>query len=137
MGRPDIWAKLVGAGLVVMFPLLWFAGPLGLMPFTIARGAGAAALPVLNILVTARVLGVPVLRQLRVYSVPFIASLVMFAAVGLFLRTRAPLDGWEGWLTLLASILLGAAIYSGLVWWLRRDAVLQVIKMARRAMTGG
>jgi O-antigen/teichoic acid export membrane protein len=49
MGRPDIWAKLVGAGLVVMFPLLWLAGPLGLVPFTIARFAGAALLPLLNI----------------------------------------------------------------------------------------
>lgn len=137
MGRPDIWAKLVGAGLVFMFPLLWFAGPLGLMPFTVARFAGAALLPVLNILVTARVLGVPVLRQMRVYSVPFLASLAMFAAVGVFLRARAPLAGWTGWLTLLASILLGAAIYGGLVWWLRRDAVLQVIRMARRAMAGG
>jgi hypothetical protein len=61
----------------------------------------------------------------------------MFAAIGLFLRARAPLAGWTGWLTLLASILLGAAIYGGLVWWLRREAVLQVVRMARRAMTGG
>ena len=137
MGRPDIWAKLVGAGLLFMFPLLWLAGPFGLVPFTVARFAGAAFLPLLNIFVTARVLGVPILRQLRVYSVPFIASLAMFFAVGLFLRVRAPLAGWTGWLTLLASILLGAAIYSGLVWWLRRDAVLQVTRMARRAMTGG
>jgi heme/copper-type cytochrome/quinol oxidase subunit 4 len=134
MGRPDIWAKLVGVGLVFMFPLLWVAGPMGLMPFTVARFAGAAALPILNILVTARVLGVSIQQQLKIYVVPFVAALVMFILVGLFLRMREPLNGLDGWLSLLASIIIGAGVYGGLVWWFRRAVVLQIVKALRRAM---
>jgi O-antigen/teichoic acid export membrane protein len=136
MGRPDIWAKILGANLVVMFPLLWLAGPMGLMPFTIARFSSAAFLPVLIIPITGMILGLPILRQLRIYVVPLLTSLIMFVAVVVFLQAYAPLTGWTGWLTLLISILIGALIYIGIIWLVRRDLILQVLRLSRWAIVG-
>ncbi len=137
MGRPDILAKLVGVAILVMFPLLIITRPLGLNAFVIARFAGAAALPIINIFVTARVFKVPIKQQLKILVVPVAASLVMFMMVRSFLRLFEPLNGLEGWLIILASIVIGALIYFGIAWWLRRSVVLNVVRLTRRAMMRG
>jgi len=137
VGRADILAKLSAVGLAIMFPLLLITGPLGLTSFTIARFAGAMFLPLLNILVTARILGISAKQQLNILVVPLAASLVMFIVVRLFLQVSEPFNGLEGWFSLLVSIILGALIYFGITWWFRRDVVLQIVRALRKIIING
>lgn len=135
VGRPDIWAKLAGISLLILLVLLWIAAPHGLLAFTAVRSAGAWLLPLGNMVLGARGLGVGVREQLRGFAAPLFFSLIMYAAVSLSVQQLSPLAGVGGWLKLAGIIAGGAAIYLLLIWLGNRRLWNQLSSSARRVLS--
>ncbi|HSJ53357.1 MAG TPA: lipopolysaccharide biosynthesis protein [Anaerolineae bacterium] len=122
LGRPDVWPKLAAASLLILLPLLVWAGPHGLVPFTVARFGGQLVYPILHVVVAARVLGLPVSRQLRAWTVPLACALPMYVVAALLAWFLAPFEGLAGWLKLAGVVGSGVLLYAFLLW--RIDAGL-------------
>lgn len=112
VGRPDVWAKVAGLTLLLMFPLLLLGGRLEYNRFVMLRFAAAFLLPLFNIWAAARLLHIPLAAQWRSWRVPLIWALLMFAAVVALRTLLAPFDGWAGWGKLSLLAVCGAGIYS-------------------------
>ncbi len=137
VGRPDIASKLSAAVLLMLLPVLWVAAPHGLHVFTLVRFAGAASIPVLNILVGTRVLHLRIGEQLRALASPFLLAAVMFAFLSGSIRLLSPFQGPAGWLKLLSAAGLGAAVYLLLLRQTNRRLWDQLVLGMRRIIAWG
>lgn len=134
MGKPEIWTILAAISLLVMLPLLLWAGPYGLVYFVLARFIGALILPLFNILFGGPKIGLSVRQQMRPLAEPLGFSLLMYGMVLFLAYQMAPFSGVTGWLKLLVITLAGAMIYGLLLWGLSRDLWLQLLSSARRSL---
>jgi len=136
VGRPDIWPKLGGLTLLVLMPLLVFAAPYGLLPFSVARLVGASVLPLSIILVTPRVLDTSVKQQLEAVAVPFACALGMYGVAQLLIGMLKPFAGLAGWLNLVVIILVCAVLYLFLLRLASRQLWDSLLLAARRMLFG-
>lgn len=111
VGKPDIFTKLSAVSLILLLPLLWLTAPQGLYIFTIARFAGAMLLPLGNMLIGARSLGLNFIKQIKSLALPFLAALAMFIAVTLASSLLQPFAGVLGWLKLFMLVISGTGFY--------------------------
>jgi lipopolysaccharide exporter len=131
VGKPDIYTKISAVSIVLLLPLLWFTAPHGLVIFTIARFAGAMFLPIGNIFIGSRSLGLNFSKQMKSLAMPFLAALAMFILVlgeSLLLR---PFSGILGWLKLFLIVISGVIVYALTIWVVSRslwDALLNGVK---------
>jgi O-antigen/teichoic acid export membrane protein len=112
VGKPDVFTKLSAISLLLLLPLLWLTAPHGLYIFTIARFAGALLLPIGNILIGARSLGLNFIRQIKSLALPFLAALAMFISVTFASSLIQPFVGISGWLKFFALVISGAIFYA-------------------------
>jgi O-antigen/teichoic acid export membrane protein len=112
IGRPDVWTKLAGGALVILFSLLILSAHLGYRAFVVARFVGALSLPIFNVLATRRVFQASLRQQFRSIAAPALCAVVGFAVVLCLRILLAPLQGAVGWLKLLSLAGLGAAVYA-------------------------
>lgn len=112
LGRPDVWPKLAAASLLILIPLLVWAGPQGLVTFTLARFGGQLVYPALHILVGGRVLGLGTWQQLKAWVVPLACALPMYAVTTFLAWWWAPFAGLTGWLKLAGIVSTGVVVYA-------------------------
>jgi O-antigen/teichoic acid export membrane protein len=136
VGRPDVWPKLAAATLVVLLPLLLVAGRYGLGPFTLARFGGHLIYPALNVVAGARILGVPIREQARVFATPAAAVALMYLLVRWLISALSPMEGAIGWGKLAAVVGIGALTYAALLWSLNRTLWHRTIAAGRRVFLG-
>jgi len=134
IGRPDLWAKLSGLNILLLLPLLWLAGPYGLRTFTLARFAGAAVYPLLNIAMGGPALGISTRDQLRVLAKPFGCTTAMYLAATLMVKIMSPFDGINGWLKLFGVIAVSAYVYLVLLRITGREVWDRLLLGARQAL---
>jgi len=111
VGRPSLWTWLSGISLLALLPALWLAAPRGLLVFTTVRFAGGLLLPLGNIFVGARALGIRSREQLSALASPFLLALLVFAAMHGMREMLSPFSGGNGWAKLLLISLTGALLY--------------------------
>jgi teichuronic acid exporter len=134
VGRPDVWTKLAGVTLLILMPLLLWAGRYGLMPFTYARFGGHFFYPLLNILFGGRVLGLSIKDQGRALATPLGCVLVMYALALLLVRGFTPFAGVMGWLKLLVVMAIAAATYILLLRIVNRDLWGRLLLASRQVL---
>lgn len=132
IGRPSLWTWLSGGSLLLLLPVLWLAAPRGLLVFSAARFAGGLLLPLGNIFLGARALGVGAREQLKALASPFLFSLFMFVAVHGMREALSPFSGGSGWAKLLLISLTGALLYALLVRLLNPDTWHRIILSLRQ-----
>lgn len=135
IGNPALWTKLAGISLLFLIPLLWVVAPFGLIAFVLARFAGSLLLPLGNIFIGARHLGLNVGAQIRILSFPFWISLLMFGLVTLLVRFLSPFESWLGWVKLLSISLTGAITYLTLIRTFDRALWNQLYTNIRRVLS--
>lgn len=91
VGRPDLWPKISVISLAILLPCLGIAAQFGAHVFIVARCFAALPLPVLNILVAAKVLRMPVSRQLSNLFPALLSGVVLSAVVVGLLHLWSPL----------------------------------------------
>lgn len=135
-GRPVILTKLALVRAAILVPALWWAatgiGTITAVGWTHAAVAFVAG--VLNLVVAARLLDTP-LRSVAAALAPAALSgaLMALAVVG----TLALTAGAAPPVRLAAGIIVGAVVYGGTLWWLRRDLVLEARHTLRAALIRG
>jgi O-antigen/teichoic acid export membrane protein len=112
VGKPAIYTKLSAVSLLLLLPLLWVTAPHGLYIFTIARFAGALLLPLGNMIIGARSLGLNFTKQIKPLALPFLAALAMFILIFFAASLLQPFKGISGWLKLFLLMVSGAIIYA-------------------------
>lgn len=121
VGRPQMWTKLAGFSLILLIPALWISAPYGLYPFTIVRCIGALVLPLGNLLVGSRSLGIGIKEQIKAISIPLLCSILMYSFL-VFLRTVwSPFTSWIGWAKLCIIVLSGMSLYVVSILLLRKE----------------
>lgn len=134
IGRPDVWTKLCGLNLLILLPLLWVAAPYGLPTFTLTRFWGAMLIPIVNMVVAARVLGISLREQIETFVSPLCIGAMMFAVVIGFTRLMEPFEGMIGWAKLLSIIAIGALVYILLLKQTNRGLWDQLLLSLRRVV---
>lgn len=135
LGRPDMWVKIAFLSLTGLFPILLITGPMGVIPFTLGRFAGSILLPVVNVAIGARLLGLSVQEQLTPLVSPFISALLMFVIVFAGSELLWPFVGVVGWLKLLCLMGFGSLIYCIFLSKLNRSLSLDLLHAFRRIMS--
>jgi teichuronic acid exporter len=137
IGRPDVWTKQAVFSLLLLVPLLFVSAPRGLMAFTAARFVGALFLPLMDIVVGTRILGIKVRDQARSLAVPLASALMMFVAAELMVHRLAPFMGVVGWAKLGIIVVASASIYVGLLAILDRKLLKEMLVGVRRSLVAG
>ncbi len=115
IGKPALWTKLAGFSLLALIPSLWLAAPYGLLIFVVTRCLGALLLPVGNVLIGARSLGIGLRVQLKALAVPLMLATAMYLIVIVLIRILGPFDGMLGWLKVTSIASAGGLVYLALV----------------------
>ncbi len=111
IGKPDVSAKISGISLLGLLPLLWISAPYGLSTFTWVRFGAAWLLPIGNLLIAARVLGISIRRQASALTYTLLLSVIMCAVVSMMAFFLHPFTGLAGWLKFVSLIVGGGMIY--------------------------
>lgn len=111
VGRPDAWTKLYGLTLVILLPLLWVAAPYGLLAFTLTRFGCGVLIPLANMAIATRVLGIRVREQLEAFVPLLVIAAVMSAVVFGSIGLMGSFDGITGWAKLFSVVAVGTLVY--------------------------
>jgi O-antigen/teichoic acid export membrane protein len=122
-GTAEIWLVylLIKQIVTVVYILLFNA--LGVDALMLSLVAINYVMWVPTLFVVARILGLPVLSYIGSFAVPAMATAAMLVAVE---ATRLGLAGSPAGVRLVASVMVGAAVYTGLVALLARDRLRRV-----------
>ncbi|WP_050346552.1 lipopolysaccharide biosynthesis protein [Arsenicicoccus sp. oral taxon 190] len=127
-GHAGLLNRLAVAQVLVFGPALWWAAGRSTLAVAVAFLACHTAFTVLRLIITARVIGIPVSDQLRAVAPAVLAALVMAAAVtGL---DRA-LPAWAPLVLLVVEALAGAVAYVAVLSLLDRQALPRVLRPVR------
>jgi len=134
-GRPDILTRLSLVKAAMLAPALWWAavavGTITAVAWTQVVIAFIAGL--INLAVAARMLNTPLSILFRTFWPSIAAGLVMaVAARGLVEQMAGAPAVWQ----LLAGVLVGAVVYSAILWFWQRDVILQALINLRAAFNG-
>lgn len=137
IGRPDLWTKASAITLAVLYPMLFFAGRMGLFAYVLARFLGAILLPALCVVFARRELAASYRQQWASVRGPTFAALLMYGLVVLgALLLRLSLDP-PSMVVLVAAFGSGAVSYLVLLYWFDREVVMRtgslVIRMLQSA----
>ena len=132
VGRPDVWAKVAGAALLILFPLLFLGGRFDYRSFVVPRFIGGFSLPILNVWAAGHFLKIPLREQWHSWRVPALCAVVMFAAVVGLSFYLAPFVGVLGWVKLVSLVGLSAAIYIGGLRVIDREVLSQLLGSFKR-----
>lgn len=127
VGHPDVWVKVAGAALMVLFLLLFLGSQFGYRAFVVARFVGAFSLPLFNIWAARRFLQIPLREQWHSWRAPCICAIMMSAVVLGFSLHAGPFQGIVGAVKILSLVGLGCAIYVGGLWFTDRDLFRQLL----------
>ena len=135
-GRPDIFPKLMAFGLLYFVPVYLIAAPKGLETFAWTRlGLTFVSLPI-HLILMKRLLGLGYATIWRLTAPQWAATGIMAVAVILAKTCLWPDNEgvWIGAISVLGSVLVGAAVYTGATWLLDRALFSQVTGLVRRAL---
>jgi lipopolysaccharide exporter len=135
VGRPNVWPRLAALNLVIMLPLLFVAGQFGLLAFIVTRFAGAFILPMLNLVVSVRVLSISARAQLASFATPLVCSIVMFSLIHVLLGLMAPFEHSTDILKVCTIVGISGSAYLLLVRVLGRDSWQQLMYAIRTVLS--
>jgi PST family polysaccharide transporter len=124
VGRPDILVKLDMLHLVLLAPALWYGTRFGLVGVGWAHFLVSFVSAIIYLAVAMRFLSISLLDILRELKPSLVSGTLMTAAcIGCLYLTAETLP----LLRLLILVLIGAASYTGSLWLLERESLLQMI----------
>lgn len=134
VGRPDINTKLAVIINCYYLPAYILAAPYGLFVFCIARFILGMSSFLFYLYFTKKVLNLPFKYLWEATKFPLMASLIMVAFIYLTIKLIGEFVDWGGWFNISGTIIIGATIYVLTLWLLKKEIVLQFLKLARECI---
>ena len=134
IGHPEAWTRASLIGLVVLLPLLFFAGSYGLFEFVLARAIGSVVTPVLCLIISKQLFSISIKSQLRNIAAPLICAIIMLVFVFLFIHIFSPFQGIIGIVMLFICIVFGCLIYFSFLRLIHRPLFNQIFRLGRQAI---
>jgi len=130
-GRPHLYSYLVVIEIIVSAPLVWTAALMtrDLLFVALAMFASEVASTYFRLLFMRRFAEVDIVRTLRAISPPLVAAAIMGGAVSWFGGMGVLAPGWE---RILASVLLGVAVYLAVLIAMDRRGLIEGYQQIRR-----
>jgi lipopolysaccharide exporter len=130
ISRPDILNKLAFIKMPIAVLILWYStrwGIVGVAAGQIAIGLFSVSL---DLLVANRVMRYSLGELVRSIAPAFVSTLMM-AAVLFLIQQSMPV---EGLVQLIVMVVLGGLTYTGMLWFLNREALMQGVSTVRAAL---
>ncbi|MCX6055165.1 MAG: lipopolysaccharide biosynthesis protein [Chloroflexi bacterium] len=137
IGHPEAWTRASLIGLVVLLPLLFFAGRYGLFEFVLARAIGSIVTPLLCLIISKQFFSISIKSQLRNIASPLISAIIMLVFVFLFIHIFSPFQGLVGIVMLFICIVFGGIIYFLFLRFINRPLFNQIFRLGRQAIFPG
>lgn len=119
-GRPQILLAIGLPRLVVLVVSIALVVDRGIVAVAACQAGAAALVAVFSTVLAARLLAVPLVALLDELWAPLLAATIMFAAL---VGVERALPTWPA---LVVGVVVGAALYIGVIWTVRRDALMQI-----------
>ena len=133
LGKPNVTTKLHVITLLCVVPVLWWVtvqfNSLVIIAWT--QVLMVTFIGMLRLVVTSRVLKVPLADIFRMLQPGLLGSGIMFVVVWLVLRS-IPADMWI--VQILTAVSIGVVVYGIVMWWLQRDVMQQASVTLRTAL---
>ena len=120
--------------LALLFPALWWATTFASSIVAVgwAQAVVACISTIVNLLLAARLLGLPLKELIAALRPSVLAGSVMLIVV-LFVLNLSQMSG--PWVQLIFSVLSGGIAYGGILWFVQRQTVLDAVRKLRTAVS--